>query len=79
LEEPQRCGERCLLPVFFGDFDLPVAGRQIKRAEPLGPCQRIQRIVYSRDGLGIDARHSVQSAVVNAEPWGSVLLSDQHY
>ncbi|KRX68118.1 hypothetical protein T06_779, partial [Trichinella sp. T6] len=27
LEEPQRCGERCLLPVFFGDFDLPVAGR----------------------------------------------------
>ncbi|KRZ82459.1 hypothetical protein T08_7424 [Trichinella sp. T8] len=27
LEEPQRCGERCLLPVFFCDFDLPVAGR----------------------------------------------------
>ncbi|KRX71153.1 hypothetical protein T06_13677 [Trichinella sp. T6] len=78
LEESQGCGKRRFLPVFFSDFNLPVARRQIERAEPLGPCQRIQRIVYSRDGLGIDVCHSVQSAIVNAEPRGTVLLSDQH-
>ncbi|KRZ73948.1 hypothetical protein T10_6597 [Trichinella papuae] len=40
----QGCGKRRLLPVSFRDFDLPVAGRQVERAEPLGSCQRIQRI-----------------------------------
>ncbi|KRX12749.1 hypothetical protein T07_11835 [Trichinella nelsoni] len=62
LKESQGCGKRRFLPVSLSDFYLPVARRQIERAEPLGPRQRIQRIVYSRDGLGIDARHSVQTA-----------------
>ncbi|KRX25355.1 hypothetical protein T07_9662 [Trichinella nelsoni] len=79
LEDSQGCGKRCFLPVFFGDLDLPVAGRQVEDAEPLGPRQRIQRIVYARDGLSVDARHGIQAAVVDAEPRGAVLLSDQHY
>ncbi|KRX40447.1 hypothetical protein T05_15617 [Trichinella murrelli] len=62
LEESQGRGERRLLPVSFRDFNLPVAGHQVERAEPFGLCQRIHRIVYSRDGLGVDARHDVQSA-----------------
>ncbi|KRZ87940.1 hypothetical protein T08_699 [Trichinella sp. T8] len=78
LEESQGSGKRRLLSA-FRDFDLPVAGRQVERAEPLDPCQRIQRIVYWRDGLGIDARHGVLSAVVNAEPRGTVFLPNQHY
>ncbi|XP_003370308.1 hypothetical protein Tsp_15820 [Trichinella spiralis] len=79
LEDSQGCGKRCLLQVFFGDFDLPVAGRQVEGAEPLGPRQRIQRIVYARDGLGVDARQCIQPAIVDAKPRGAVLLSDQHY
>ncbi|KRX12893.1 hypothetical protein T07_14461 [Trichinella nelsoni] len=51
----------------------------VEDAEPLGPRQRIQRIVYARDGLSVNARHGIQSAVVDAEPRGAVLLSDQHY
>ncbi|KRX23261.1 hypothetical protein T07_10422 [Trichinella nelsoni] len=78
LEESQRCGKRRLLSA-FRDFDLPVAGRQIERAEPLGPCQRIQRIVYWWDGLSIGTRHGVQSTLVNAEPRGTVFLPNQHY
>ncbi|KRX37861.1 hypothetical protein T05_6018 [Trichinella murrelli] len=79
LEESQGWGKRRFLPVSFSDFNLPVARHQIERAEALGPCQRIQRIVYTRDGLGIDACHRVQSAIVNAEPRGMVHLSDHHY
>ncbi|XP_003382336.1 conserved hypothetical protein [Trichinella spiralis] len=73
LKESQGCGKRRFLPVSLSDFYLPVARRQIERAEPLGPRQRIQHIIYSRDGLGIDARHSVQIAA-NRPSFGPALL-----
>ncbi|KRY24832.1 hypothetical protein T03_10925, partial [Trichinella britovi] len=76
LEESQGCGKRRLLPVSFRDFDLPEAGRQVERAEPLGPSQRF---AYARDGLGVNARHGIQLAVVHAKPQGTVLLPNWHY
>ncbi|KRY44786.1 hypothetical protein T03_8714 [Trichinella britovi] len=76
LEESQGCGKRRLLPVSFRNFDLPEAGRQVERAEPLGPSQRF---AYARDGLGVNARHGIQLAVVHAKPQGTVLLPNWHY
>ncbi|KRX23834.1 hypothetical protein T07_2758 [Trichinella nelsoni] len=37
----------------FHDHILPIPGCQVKCAEPLGPCQRVQGIIYTRDWLRV--------------------------
>ncbi|KRY79519.1 hypothetical protein T4B_10860 [Trichinella pseudospiralis] len=67
LEESHGCGKHCFLLVCFGNFDLPVAGRQVGSAELFDPRQRIQRIIYARDGLGVDARLGWRSSICGSQ------------
>ncbi|KRZ82663.1 hypothetical protein T08_496 [Trichinella sp. T8] len=67
LKDPKGRGKRCLFAIILCHFHLPIPGRQVQCAEPLGPCQRIQGIICTRDWLRVDARHRIQLVIIDAE------------